>query len=205
MFLTKLISDVDCGNSYSNGGGPAPDGVAGCSMLCNGNSTEYCGGPNRLDMYKFGGTTPTSTAAASSTTSATSSTSAAGTTGLPTGWSYKGCYVDNVDGRILITQKPDSQTLTVESCVNACITSGYKIAGIEYSTQCFCGNTMINGGALASDDSQCSNNCPGDPTEKCGAGNRMSIYSNGAIVFQGKPKAQDTDLPGSWTYQGCIS
>lgn len=176
-------------------------------MLCNGNTTEYCGGPNRLDVYKFGGTTPTSTGAATSAaaSSAAATTTPAGTTGLPTGWSYKGCYVDNVDGRILITQKPDSQTLTVESCVNACISSGYKVAGIEYSTQCFCGNAIINGGALASDDSQCSNNCPGNASEKCGAGNRMSIYSNGTLVTQGKPAAQATGLPGSWKYQGCIS
>jgi hypothetical protein len=43
-----------CGNSISNGGGPAPDGLTGCNMVCNGNSSEYCGGPNRLDVYGYG-------------------------------------------------------------------------------------------------------------------------------------------------------
>lgn len=172
-------------------------------MLCNGNTTEYCGGPNRLDMYKFGGTTPTSTTEAA--TSAAATTSAAGTTGLPTGWSYKGCYVDNVDGRILATQQPDSQTLTVESCVKTCLASGYKVAGMEYSTQCFCGNAIVNGGALSPDESTCSNKCAGDARETCGGPNRMSIYSNGTLTFQAKPAVQETGLPGSWKYQGCIS
>ena len=174
-------------------------------MLCNGNSSEYCGGPNRLDVYKFGGTTPTSTTGTGASTNAPAATSPAGATGLPTGWSYKGCYVDNVDGRILVTQKPDSQTLTVESCVNTCIAAGYKVAGMEYSTQCFCGNAIVNGGALSPDESTCSNNCGGNANEKCGGPNRMSIYANGALVSQRKPAAQDTDLPGSWKYQGCIT
>lgn len=43
-----------CGNTASNGGGPAPDGLSGCNMACNGNSSEYCGGPNRLDVYGYG-------------------------------------------------------------------------------------------------------------------------------------------------------
>lgn len=42
-----------CGNSVVNGGGPAPDGSAGCSMACKGNAAETCGGPNRLDVYQY--------------------------------------------------------------------------------------------------------------------------------------------------------
>ena len=39
----------------------------------------------------------------------------------------------------------------------------------------------------------------------CGAGNRMSIYSNSTLKIYQPPVSQKTDLPGSWTYQGCIS
>jgi hypothetical protein len=52
-----LMSDSlipDCGNSTSNGGGPASDGNVGCNMACAGNASEFCGGPNRLDLYTFG-------------------------------------------------------------------------------------------------------------------------------------------------------
>ncbi|KAL6354487.1 hypothetical protein LRP88_11824 [Fusarium phalaenopsidis] len=40
-----------CGNDFSAGSVPAPIGE--CAMLCNGNSTEFCGGPNRLNVYQF--------------------------------------------------------------------------------------------------------------------------------------------------------
>ena len=52
-----LMSDSlipDCGYSTSNGGGPASDGNVGCNMPCAGNASEFCGGPNRLDLYTFG-------------------------------------------------------------------------------------------------------------------------------------------------------
>lgn len=95
--------------------------------------------------------------------------------------------------------------MTIESCVNACQASGYSIAAIEYSTQCFCGNQMINGAMLATADSQCNMACGGAPNEICGAGNRLSTYSTGPIKVIAPPAAQNSSLPGSWQYQGCVS
>ena len=46
---------LGCGNAFANGGGPAPDGTAGCNMACNGNAAETCGGSNRLDVWQHGG------------------------------------------------------------------------------------------------------------------------------------------------------
>lgn len=45
---------VDCGKTFSNGAEKAPDN-SGCNMVCNGNSTEYCGGPGALNVYSYGG------------------------------------------------------------------------------------------------------------------------------------------------------
>lgn len=198
-----------CGNAFSNGGGPAPDGLTGCNMLCNGNKTEYCGGPNRLDTYKLGAapTTPVAPPPATTPAPPPSSTSAVVTTrGLPTGWAYKACYVDNANGRILAYQvNPDNAALTIEICVNKCIGLGYSVAGMEYSTQCFCGNAIIQGGVPANADTECNMACGGDATEKCGAGNRMSIYATGTLTTQQAAAVQKTGLPGSWTYQSCIT
>jgi hypothetical protein len=47
-----------CGNNITNGGGPAPDGNAGCDMACKGNTVETCGGPNRLDVYQYTSSSP---------------------------------------------------------------------------------------------------------------------------------------------------
>ncbi|KAI4200824.1 MAG: hypothetical protein LQ346_002305 [Caloplaca aetnensis] len=48
-------------------------------------------------------------------------------------------------------------------------------------------------------------NCAGNAAQKCGAGNRMSVYSNGPLVVRQLPGPQKTGLPGSWQYQGCIT
>lgn len=94
--------------------------------------------------------------------------------------------------------------MTVESCVNTCIGLGYTVAGMEYSRQCFCDNYVRNGGANTT-DSDCNMPCAGNSTEMCGAGNRLSVYSNAPLqVFQ-PPIQQKTNLTGYWQYAGCIS
>jgi hypothetical protein len=47
--------------------------------------------------------------------------------------------------------------------------------------------------------------CAGNAAEMCGAGNRMSVYSNQTLQTFAPAVAQKTDLPGSWTYKGCIT
>ena len=243
-----LIDHKDCANSFTGGGAPAPDGFSGCNMPCSGNSSEFCGGSYRLNMYQAPGTgaqpiskSSSSTAASStakasstvipSTTSKTTSSSAVPTTaaasttkpasttasptsaapttsastaaGLPSGWAYKGCYIDGANGRDLPYQFPDNSSLTVESCVAACYQRGYSVAAMEYSVQCFCGNAIYSGGKLASSDSDCNMPCGGNAKENCGAGNRLSTYSNGTITTYAPAVAQTSGLPGSWTYDGC--
>ena len=205
-----------CGNVFSNGGGPAPDGEAQCNMVCNGNQQEYCGGPNRLNLYEAGAapattepatTEPATTEPATTTRPAreTTTTEATGATGLPAGWSYKGCWVDNANGRILVSGNPIDPDLTVEKCIATCRGKGYSVAGMEYSSECFCGNAIIQGGEEASSESDCNMNCGGNANQKCGGPNRMSIYADGDLeVFQ-PPQPQVSGLPGNWKYNGCIT
>ena len=94
--------------------------------------------------------------------------------------------------------------MTNERCVTACQSAGYSVAGNEYGTECYCGNAIINGGALTA-DSQCSMKCGGNSAEKCGAGSRMSIFAAGNLTVYAVPVAQKTGLPGKWEYKGCIS
>lgn len=124
---------------------------------------------------------------------------------LPPPWSYGGCWVDNKYGRILQNMNADSTTMTIETCVGACKAGGYSIAGLEYSTQCFCGNNIIQNGALAAADSNCAMTCGGNAGEICGGPNLMSIYNSSKIVVLQPPVPQKTGLPGSWTYSGCIT
>ena len=65
-----------------NGGAPAA--ASDCNMVCAGNSSEFCGGPNRLNVYNNTGTAPGS-----------GGPGGIGPvlTGLPTTWSYNACWV----------------------------------------------------------------------------------------------------------------
>ncbi|EWG40963.1 hypothetical protein FVEG_03171 [Fusarium verticillioides 7600] len=67
-----------CGNSFSDGSVPAP--ITDCAMLCNGNSSEYCGGPSRLNVYElnavYSSSLPTSIGAFSSASGVSSSVAA---------------------------------------------------------------------------------------------------------------------------------
>ncbi|KAF5021795.1 hypothetical protein F66182_6170 [Fusarium sp. NRRL 66182] len=40
-----------CGDGFTDGSVPAA--LTDCGMLCNGNASEYCGGPNRLNVYQL--------------------------------------------------------------------------------------------------------------------------------------------------------
>lgn len=103
-------------------------------MVCAGNSSEYCGGPNRLSLYNYTQTLPSLSTGAGGGGSTTSSVSPV-TSGLQGTWRYEGCYVDNANGRILGNEL-DSDTTTVESCIANCAGQNFTLAGIEYSTQC---------------------------------------------------------------------
>jgi hypothetical protein len=190
-----LISDTGyCGNAINTGSVLATS--TDCSFICPGNQYEYCGAGNRLDMYQNNPSIPTvsstsaqtgsisvgsiSTVSTSTSSSSSASPSPLGT-GFPAGWSYEGCYVDGLNGRILNHQQPDNAQNTPQVCVQACATAGYTIAGIEYGVECFCDNAIYNGGALSANQNDCNFVCPGNSLEDCGAGSRMSLYSTGAL------------------------
>ncbi|KAL8699377.1 MAG: hypothetical protein Q9201_006035 [Fulgogasparrea decipioides] len=53
----------------------------------------------------------------------------------------------------------------------------YNYAGIEYGRECWCGDALAPSSAQATAESQCNKKCPGDATEICGAGNRLTLYT----------------------------
>lgn len=156
-------------------------------------------------MYNYTATTLPPTPTPTSTSVTVPSATIAD---LPEGWIYKGCWVDRALGRgsILSVNLPNDANMTVESCIQNCITAGYNIAGMEYYTQCYCDSAVINLGALASSDGQCNTPCGGNTKEMCGGGDRMSIYSNQTnMTVLPLPVIQNTSLPGNWEYKGCLT
>lgn len=131
-------SAQDCGNTIANGGAPA---TSGCSMTCNGNATEYCGGGGRLNLYQFG-----AGAAATTTTGAAASSSVAPTITVvnptPTGpavvpyvgpYSFLGCYTEATNMRALSDKATASDTMSLETCQTYC--AQYTYFGVEYGKE----------------------------------------------------------------------
>lgn len=64
---------------------------------------------------------------------------------------------------------------------------------------------MLRFGAyLASDDAQCNTPCGGNSAQKCGGGDRLSVYSSQKMLKIIK-KPAPTEQVGNWTYQGCAT
>ena len=160
-------------------------------MGCAGDATEACGGSYLITVYY-------ANKAASSPGSNVDPAKIAPFT-------YAGCYSDNsAAGRALQNQNADDPNLTVEKCVASCKSQGYTIAGMEYANQCFCDNLLRHAPTQLT-DSKCNMGCAGNATEKCGAGNILSVYSNGPVTAGADPQIQKTGLPGNWKYIGCLS
>ncbi|KAH7925711.1 copper radical oxidase-like protein [Leucogyrophana mollusca] len=189
------------------GSGSALSPATDCDMTCAGNSSEYCGGPNRLTVYNYTSTLPTTPPPGGGGGGGNGGGKLAVspvTSGLPGTWSYGACFVDNANGRALGNEYDNSST-TVESCIAYCTSGNYTLAAIEYSTQCFCGNYVINGAAEAP-ESDCNMACGGNAAEACGGPNRLSVYtSTGNITVLPIPTTQNTSLPGEWAYKGCLA
>lgn len=139
---------LDCDNVMASYAALQTDGR--CDMACQGSATEICGGPNGIDIYKYGAitnssssssvvsTSSSSTSTTVSSTSSSTSTSASSTPSAP-GWYLTGCYVDSTTARTLsyaagVPGGPAN--MTNEACTATCKAAGYTIAGTEYSQEC---------------------------------------------------------------------
>lgn len=85
---------------------------------------------------------------------------------------YIGCYRDQGD-RDLNGYFFSSDLLTPEVCSKACARMGFKYAGVQYGSQCFCGNEYGKYGPADNCDMKCS----GDASKVCGGTWANSIYN----------------------------
>ncbi|KAG9609145.1 WSC-domain-containing protein, partial [Aureobasidium melanogenum] len=94
-------------------------------------------------------------------------------------WQYVGCGTDNVGSRTFTAASTSSNSMTVESCISFCSGKGYSYAGLEYASQCYCGNSLPSDRAPQTGIlGNCFTPCAGDSTEYCGGGSALSIYQN---------------------------
>jgi len=88
------------------------------------------------------------------------------------------CYANPGLARVL-DLKFNDENMTPTLCQDYCRNQNYYYAGVEFGTQCFCGNTHPEALLIPSravDDGECSISCGGDSSQKCGGFFRINIY-----------------------------
>lgn len=158
----SLTKSHSCGNAIINGGALSPTG--GCNMPCSGDATQTCGGPVLMDIYARG-------------TLQIQPAPIVQTAGLPSNWSYQGCIVDAPALRTLPVEMEYPTTNSATVCLNYCSLQGYKVAGLEYASQCFCGSGSDLSGAGPVNSTGCDMVCSGDEAYLCGGPDALTYYT----------------------------
>ncbi|KAL5930959.1 hypothetical protein ACKVWC_001005 [Pyricularia oryzae] len=90
----------------------------------------------------------------------------------------------------------DGTPMDNNQCLDMCKNAGYKLAGTEDGTECYCGNYVYNSYLI--DDSRCSTPCSGDSTASCGGPWALAIYSPDGKVEVKEPAFTLTEpAPGT--------
>jgi len=176
-----------------------------CNMACSGNSTESCGGANRIAIYKNNFTQVVDTAQRSDPKSGALGARTAG--GQPQFISM-GCYPDSTTNRTLryymsSISEDDGNAMTQNACNMACYTVGYIYAGVEYGQECFCDNSIQWGSSV--DQSECNMACPGLAGTTCGGNLTINIFWYIGMESATTPNNLTITAPGVWKYRGCYT
>ncbi|KAI9339790.1 WSC domain-containing protein [Zopfochytrium polystomum] len=149
---TEYGGECYCGANLA-GITQAPD--SDCSMSCTSNPDETCGGPARLTVFK-------------------NDTIDAFVPKVPiiSCTTYIGCWVDTVNPRTFPVFQ--NSNATDYDCVAQCQANGYRFAGTENFSQCFCSGSAPS--TTKVDDAICRDPCEGDRFEICGGGALMTVY-----------------------------
>ncbi|KAI1438727.1 heme peroxidase [Xylaria sp. CBS 124048] len=185
-FATEYSRECYCGNSIDPRSNVTAD--ADCNMACVGDQTEYCGGSNRLELYRLIHP-PTSTLVIPTPTITP--------TNKPTvsAYGFQGCWTEGGDGLRALDAAETAGNVTLESCASFC--QAYHYFGTEFGRECHCGN-VLGASSNQTELSDCNMPCTGDPTEFCGASNRLNLYYANTTVGPSQPSIVST-----YSWYGC--
>jgi protein xylosyltransferase len=90
-----------------------------------------------------------------------------------------GCFKDDKKHRLLPGFYSNfKETNSPKKCIQMCLQSGYLYAGVQYSTECFCGNTEPPTDTKLPDPN-CNMKCPAEPKSACGGYYTINVYETG--------------------------
>ncbi|KAI4221750.1 MAG: hypothetical protein L6R36_006665 [Xanthoria steineri] len=183
-----------------------PLSATGSSSSSSSSSSSFSSSSSSSSILSSRTLTGSTLSTFRSSTSSTSSTTSQqpnpppspSTTPSQPGYLYQGCYTDSTSARVLTGRSQSTSTNTYASCAAYC--SGYTYFGVEYGSECYCGNQFTNPSAPApKGDTECNRPCSGDATKLCGAGNRLTLFKN-----QASGPTSASNIPG-WSYTGCYT
>ncbi|XP_031568173.1 uncharacterized protein LOC116302904 [Actinia tenebrosa] len=96
---------------------------------------------------------------------------------IPLPFRYLGCFADDYQRDLPFQYSMPASSLSVRSCVLKCREHSFSVAGIQGSTQCFCGNTYSKYGRVR--EEECMMKCGSSRTDNCGGILRNSVYFTG--------------------------
>ncbi|KAF8264450.1 hypothetical protein EI94DRAFT_1703239 [Lactarius quietus] len=105
------------------------------------------------------------------------------TTNLPGKWEYSRCLAEPQPDhvfpyRIILANN------SAQDCLSQCSAFGYPAAGMEYGSECWCGDVedIANHTGQATEESDCAMPCSGDVRHLCGGFWRLQVYLwNGSL------------------------
>ena len=114
--------------------------------------------------------------------------------------SFLGCFKDS-NNRDLSGFSFKSPRMTKKLCMDTCRGKGFKYAGLQYSQQCFCGNSY---GKLGKSDN-CKMPCSGNKGEICGGSWANSVYRVESVSEKSTVAASGALVAASGTLAGVSS
>ena len=143
-----------CGDQISTGTVGAP--LTECNIACNGDSSSFCGGTLRVNIY-------------GPETLLTEPK-------VPSTIVHKGCYKEPAGAKSALSDYPllNNAKMTIKMCQDHCSAYQSKFFGVENGRICNCGDDFKAATAVA--NSVCKTACSGDKGSFCGAYNHFNLY-----------------------------
>ncbi|KAF8198768.1 hypothetical protein K438DRAFT_1583937, partial [Mycena galopus ATCC 62051] len=151
-----------CGTGLASG--VAAANTSDCNMPCAGNANITCGAGWRMQVYNTTLTPPANAA--------------------PSGWKpygKTGCSQDS-SSRVFANSTSAGNALassnSPSACMAYCAKLNYSMSGVEYGSECYCGNAWANGISPADiPASSCDMPCSGAPGIMCGGSWAIQVYA----------------------------
>eukprot|EP01043_Picozoa_sp_COSAG02_P011561 COSAG02_NODE_427_length_22498_cov_11.745212_11_plen_656_part_00 len=188
-FGLQYYSMCFCGTTYNSlGRAREPQ----CNTPCDGDANTQCGGYQFNSIYRI-----ESSSVAVDVISG----------GADETFEYVGCYVDAAERSMNNNNEANGNEAgsfgdlgplaTTHLCADMC--AGFEYFGLQYSSQCFCGNEYDSSDTLGdAAESDCNMPCNGDPDVMCGGSWRNSVYH-----ITGQVDLDVLETAVTYAYKGC--